>query len=273
MFESIQSYFSSIPSLHRALILAGGITFFWLVESAIPLFKFQYRKWRHASINIFFTLTTIVINFGFALLMVKTSDWTIANNFGLLNMVSLPNIASAIIGLLLLDFIGAYLVHMIEHKVKFLWKFHMVHHADVYVDTTTANRHHPGESVIRAVFAIIGVIVLGAPMWLVMLYQSASVVLSQFNHSNIKIPKWFDQSIGFILVSPNMHRVHHHVTRPQTDANYGNIFSFWDRLFGTYDSTNMKDIVYGLDVVDNSRHADISYQLKMPFDKSIQSDY
>ena len=87
MFESIQSYFSSIPSLHRALILAGGITFFWLVESAIPLFKFQYSKWRHASINIFFTLTTIVINFGFALLMVKTSDWTIANNFGLLNAV------------------------------------------------------------------------------------------------------------------------------------------------------------------------------------------
>ena len=87
MFESIQSYFSSIPSLHRALILAGGITFFWLVESALPLFKFQYSKWRHASINIFFTLTTIVINFGFAFLMVKTSDWTIANNFGLLNAV------------------------------------------------------------------------------------------------------------------------------------------------------------------------------------------
>ncbi|NBR57161.1 MAG: sterol desaturase, partial [Chitinophagia bacterium] len=89
MFESIQSYFTSIPSLHRALILAGGITFFWLVESAIPLFKFQSNKWRHASINIFFTLTTIVINFGFAFLMVKTSDWTIASNFGLLNMVSL----------------------------------------------------------------------------------------------------------------------------------------------------------------------------------------
>jgi len=99
------------------------------------------------------------------------------------------------------------------------------------------------------------------------------VVLSQFNHSNIKIPKWFDQTFGFILVSPNMHRVHHHVTRPQTDANYGNIFSFWDRLFGTYDSTDMKDIVYGLDVLDNSKHADISYQLKMPFDKSIKSDY
>ena len=273
MIESIQSYFSSIPSLHRALILAGGITFFWLVESAIPLFKFQYNKWRHASINIFFTLTTIVINFGFALLMVKTSDWTIANNFGILNMVSLPSIASAIIGLLLLDFIGAYLVHMIEHKVKFLWKFHMVHHADTQVDTTTGNRHHPGESVVRAVFAILAVLVLGTPMWMVMVYQSLSVVLTQFNHANIKIPKWFDQSFGYIIVSPNMHRIHHHIKRPQTDSNYGNIFSFWDRLLGTYNFTPMSEITYGLDVMDNSKDKSIAYQLKAPFDKSIKSDY
>ena len=273
MFESIQSYFSSIPSLHRALILAGGITFFWLVESAIPLFKFQYSKWRHASINIFFTLTTIVINFGFALLMVKTSDWTIANNFGLLNMVSIPSIASAIIGLLLLDFIGAYLVHMIEHKVKFLWKFHMVHHADTKVDTTTANRHHPGESVIRAVFAILAVFVLGTPMWLVMLYQSLSVVLSQFNHANIKTPSWFDKTLGLIIVSPNMHRIHHHLMRPQTDSNYGNIFSFWDKLLGTYNSTPMSEIKYGLDVLDNQRDQDLLYQLKMPFNNNIKTDY
>ena len=273
MLEAIKTYFETIPSLHRALLLAGGITIFWLVEFAVPLFNFKYNKLKHAGLNFFFTFTTIVINFAFALVMVKASDWTVQQHFGLLQIVHLNPWLEAIAGLLLLDFIGAYLVHMIEHKVKFLWKFHMVHHADVYVDTTTANRHHPGESVIRAVFAIIGVIVLGAPMWLVLLYQSASVVLSQFNHSNIKIPKWFDQSFGFILVSPNMHRVHHHVTRPQTDANYGNIFSFWDRLFGTYDSTDMKDIVYGLDVVDNSKHADISYQLRMPFDKSIKSDY
>ena len=106
MFESIQSYFSSIPSLHRALILAGGITFFWLVESAIPLFKFQYSKWRHASINIFFTLTTIVINFGFALLMVKTSDWAIDNHFGILQLVELPTWAILVGGLLLLDLVG-----------------------------------------------------------------------------------------------------------------------------------------------------------------------
>jgi sterol desaturase/sphingolipid hydroxylase (fatty acid hydroxylase superfamily) len=110
-------------------------------------------------------------------------------------------------------------------------------------------------------------------MWMVMLYQSLSVVLTQFNHANIRIPKWFDKTVGYIIVSPNMHRVHHHITRPQTDSNYGNIFSFWDRLLGTYNDTPMDQIVYGLDVMDNTQDGSLSYQLKAPFNKSIKSDY
>jgi sterol desaturase/sphingolipid hydroxylase (fatty acid hydroxylase superfamily) len=110
-------------------------------------------------------------------------------------------------------------------------------------------------------------------MWMVMLYQSLSVVLTQFNHANIHIPKWFDKSFGYIIVSPNMHRVHHHVTRPQTDSNYGNIFSFWDRLLGTYNDTPMDQIIYGLDVLDNTKDESFAYQLKAPFDKKIKSDY
>ena len=273
MLETIKSYFETIPSAHRALILAGGISFFWIIETAIPLFKFEYNKPKHAALNIFFTFTTIIINFGFALIMVRASDLVVANGWGLLQVVKMPLLFELVIGVMLMDLIGAYLVHMIEHKVKFLWKFHMVHHADIYVDTTTANRHHPGESVIRAVFAIVAVVVLGAPMWMVFLYQSASVVLSQFNHANIFIPKWFDKTFGLIIVSPNMHRVHHHVTRPQTDSNYGNIFSFWDRLFNTYDASAMDQITYGLDVLDNSKHGDMGYQLKAPFNKNIKSDY
>ncbi|MEY4459509.1 MAG: Alkylglycerol monooxygenase [Bacteroidota bacterium] len=273
MLEAIKTYFETIPSLHRALLLAGGISFFWMVEFAAPLFNFKYSKVKHAGLNLFFTFTTIVINFAFALLMVKASDWTIQENFGLLHVVNLAPWVEAIAGLLLLDFIGAYLVHMIEHKVKFLWKFHMVHHADTMVDTTTGNRHHPGESVVRAVFAILAVFILGTPMWMVMLYQSLSVVLTQFNHANIRIPTWFDKSFGYIIVSPNMHRVHHHITRPQTDSNYGNIFSFWDRLLGTYNDTPMDQIVYGLDVLDNTKDGSLAYQLKAPFDKTIKSDY
>ena len=105
MFETIKTYFETIPSLHRALLLAGGITFFWLIEIAAPLFNFKYNKAKHAGINLFFTFTTIVINFAFALIMVKASDWTVANQFGLLHIVALSPILEAIAGLLLLDLI------------------------------------------------------------------------------------------------------------------------------------------------------------------------
>ncbi|NCT95623.1 MAG: sterol desaturase family protein [Chitinophagaceae bacterium] len=273
MLENIVHYFDTIPSWHRALILAGGITFFWLIEGVMPLIGFRYNKWKHASINIFFTVTTVVVNFAFALVIVKASDWSVKHSVGILQWISLPLWAQMLAGLLLLDLVGAWFIHFIEHKIKWMWKFHMVHHADTHVDTTTANRHHPGESVFRAIFTTLGVIVCGAPMWLVMLYQSISAVLSQFNHANIRLPQWLDRGISWLIVSPNMHKVHHHYVRPQTDSNYGNIFSIWDRLFGTYQDIPVDQLRYGLDVLDDRTDEQLAYQLKIPFDGAIKTDY
>jgi sterol desaturase/sphingolipid hydroxylase (fatty acid hydroxylase superfamily) len=273
MLEKLVHYFDAIPSLHRALIIAGGITFFWLIESAVPLFRFSYNKWKHASLNIFFTLTTIVVNFAFAYLIVLTSIWCKENSFGVLYWTNLSLGWQLLIGLLLLDLISAYLIHFIEHKIKWMWKFHIIHHADTYVDTTTANRHHPGESVFRAVFTLLAVFVTGAPLWLIMLYQSLSAFLSQFNHANISLPAWLDKSISWVIVSPDMHKVHHHFVRPETDSNYGNIFSIWDRLFGTFRYTPVKNLKFGLDVLEGRRVDEISSQLKIPFDKTIKTDY
>lgn len=271
--DAIIQYFQHIPSLHRALILAGGITLFWLVESAVPLTRFSYNKWRHAGINLFFTFTTIIVNFAFALLLVYASYWCQQHRVGILPLLKGPVWLQLVIGLLLLDLIGAYLVHWIQHKVKWMWRFHMIHHADTHVDTTTANRHHPVESIFRAVFTILAVVVAGAPLWLVMLYQSLSVVLSQFNHANIRLPVWVNTAIGWLLVTPGMHRVHHHYIRPQTDTNYGNIFSFWDRLFGTYHETPAAQLQYGLDVLQHRNDESLQQQLLLPFDKSVKTDY
>ena len=146
----------------------------------------------------------------------------------------MPLWSYAIAGLLLMDFFGAYVPHYIEHRVKPLWMIHLVHHSDQKVDTTTANRHHPLESVVRFVFTLIGVLIIGAPMGIVMLYQSMSLVATQFNHANISLPKKLDKWLSYVIVSPDMHKVHHHFVLPYTDSNYGNIFSIWDRLFGTF---------------------------------------
>ncbi|RKS90492.1 sterol desaturase/sphingolipid hydroxylase (fatty acid hydroxylase superfamily) [Flavobacterium limicola] len=267
--NDIIAYFSTIPSSHRSLILVGGITIFWLLENAFPLFNFTYKKWQHAGINIFMTFTTIVVNFCLAFILLKTADWTIANNFGILQW--LPEMSLwiyAFIGLLLLDLIGAYLVHLVEHKTKVLWRFHLIHHTDTWIDTTTANRHHPGESVIRFTFTALGVLIIGSPMWLVFLYQTLSVVATQFNHANISLPKKVDTILSYFIVSPDMHKVHHHYVLPYTDSNYGNIFSIWDRLFGTFMTLPKEEIIYGIDTYpDPEDHNELKSLLKIPFQK------
>ncbi len=266
--EPIIQYFETIPSSHRTLILVGGLTLFWVLESAVPLFTAEYRKWRHAGINFFFTFTTIVVNFLLAFLLVKGSQWAVVNDFGLLQWMNLPLWAMAIVGLLLLDLLGAYLAHWTEHRVPLFWRFHLIHHTDQNVDTTTANRHHPGESVIRFAFTTAAVMVLGAPIWLVFLYQSMSVVLSQFNHANITVPEWLDRVLRTVFVTPDMHRVHHHYVLPYTDSNYGNIFSVWDRLFGTYRVMDNRDLRYGVDThMEQEDHQSLRRMLGIPFEK------
>ena len=264
--ERLVDYFAHIPSAHRSLILVGGIAFFWLLESLVPLVRFDYHKPRHAGINLFFTFTTILVNFSLAFVLVRTSDWAVARHIGLLQWLTLPVWAQAVVGLLLLDLIGAWLAHWTEHQVKWMWQFHSVHHSDQYVDTTTANRHHPGESVIRFLFTTLAVLVVGAPMWLVFMYQALSVLLSQFNHANIELPRWADRALNWLLVTPNMHHVHHHYVLPYSNTNYGNIFSIWDRLFRTYTVRQGKDLIYGLDTHPHLReHSHIGGILKVPF--------
>ena len=188
--ETILNYFDTIPPHHRAILIVGGLTIFWLIEGGIPLFKFKYNKWKHAIPNLFFNLTLMLVNFPLAFLLLKTSDWTVVNDFGIINW--LPEMSLwlyVFIGVVLLDFIGAYLPHLIEHKVKPLWMIHLVHHTDHKVDTTTANRHHPLESFIRFFFTLFGVFIIGTPIGLVMLYQTLSVIATQFSHANIKLPK------------------------------------------------------------------------------------
>jgi sterol desaturase/sphingolipid hydroxylase (fatty acid hydroxylase superfamily) len=265
--ESIINYFATIPPAHRTALLVGGIALFWIIESIVPLFSFKYKKVNHAGINIFFTLTTILVNFPMAFILVKSSDWAVANDFGIINWLpSMPMWAYAILGLMVLDLVGAYFVHWVEHKVKWMWMFHLIHHSDTNVDTTSANRHHPGESVFRFIFTTLAVIVTGAPMWMVFMYQSISVVLSQFNHANIGLPKWLDNFISYVIVTPDMHHVHHHYTQPYTDSNYGNIFSIWDRVFGTYMDLERSKIKYGIDTyMDPIENEHIGPLLKIPF--------
>jgi sterol desaturase/sphingolipid hydroxylase (fatty acid hydroxylase superfamily) len=267
--NEIVAYFSTIPSSHRSLILMGGITLFWMIENTFPLFKMDYKKWQHAGINFFLTFTTIIINFLLAFILIKTANWTTEHHFGILQWITeIPLWLYTIIGILLLDLIGAYMAHLVQHKTKALWRFHLIHHTDTWIDTTSGNRHHPGESLIRFVFTTVGVLIVGSPMWMVFLYQTLSVVSTQFTHANISLPAKLDAFLSYFIVSPNMHKVHHHYVLPYTDSNYGNIFSIWDRIFGTFTYLPKDQIIYGVDThMAAEENNQLKNLLKIPFQK------
>ncbi len=266
MLENLTNYFAEIPSSHRTIIIVAGLTIFSLIESAVPLFSLKYNRWRHAVVNIFFTLTTILVNLLLAFLLLSASDWVVESGYGLLQMIDLHLGVELIIGLLFMDLLGSYAPHWCEHHVTWMWRFHAIHHTDQHIDVTSANRHHPGESVIRFVFTIAAAIVIGAPIWLIMLYQSLSLTLSQFNHSNIQLPKALDRILLLFVCTPNMHHVHHHYRLPYSDTNYGNIFPYWDHLFGTYTVVDNQKLKYGLDTHMTTREVtSIPSMLRQPF--------
>jgi len=264
--EQLINYFDTISSTHRSMILFGGLTLFMLIETGIPLFKFDFSRWKHLGLNLFFTFTTIIVNFLMAFVLINASIWVTAEGFGMINWLS-PNIwISFIGGMMLMDFFGAWLAHWTSHNVKWMWRFHIIHHTDMNIDASSANRHHPGESVIRFSFTVLAVLIVGAPIWLVMIYQASSAFLSQFNHSNIKMPKALDSFLMWIICTPNMHRVHHHYRQPYSDSNFGNIFSFWDRIFQTFKRVDNNHLKYGLDThLDTGQVNNIWSLLKIPF--------
>jgi sterol desaturase/sphingolipid hydroxylase (fatty acid hydroxylase superfamily) len=265
----MEAFFENIPPSYRSALLVAGLLLLWIIEGFIPRFRFSNNRFRHAGTNIFFTVTTAVINVGFAFVVVKASEWTGQARFGLLYWLGVPTWLHFVLALLMLDFLAAYLIHLVQHKVGWMWHFHKIHHIDTSIDVTTALRHHPVESVFRVGALIVAIVSMGIPIWIVMLYQSLSAGMSQFNHANIKLPDWLDKSLSWIIVSPDMHKVHHSRYQPETDSNYANIFSIWDRICGTFVTvTDTTRIRYGLDEYQDARYQDIGPLLKVPWEKT-----
>jgi len=272
MFENLVNYFQTLEHrpLERMAFLVGGLLFFWMIEGSIPLIQLQYKKTKlnHAGVNFAFTAIHLVIHTFLAILIIRLSDWCKEKQFGIVYWLNAGVLLTIVISVFGLDFFGGWLVHITEHKVKILWRFHVVHHADNNVDVTTGLRHHPVESVLRGIFFFAGIIVCGAPMYAVMIFQTLLVLSTAFTHANISLPKWIDAALSYILVSPNMHKVHHHRKQPFTDSNYGAILSIWDRSLGTFRKLDPSQIQYGLDrYYPNDKDEDFMMLMKKPFQK------
>lgn len=264
-------YFSTLEQrpLERMALLVGGLLFFWIIEGAIPLVKLKYRKTKfsHALVNFGFTVIHLIIHTFLAVIIVLLSDWCNKVQFGLVYWTHANVFWTIIIGVLALDF-SSWLVHWVMHKQSFLWRFHLIHHSDNKVDVTTGLRHHPGDSLLRGIFFLLLIFISGAPVYSVMIYQTLVVVATAFTHANISLNPKVDKALSYFLISPNMHKVHHHWKQPYTDSNYGAVFSIWDRLLSTYTELGPSKIKYGLDrYYDNAKDEDFLTLMKDPFVK------
>jgi sterol desaturase/sphingolipid hydroxylase (fatty acid hydroxylase superfamily) len=270
--NSIVEYFATLENrpLHRVAFLAGSILVLWIIEGGVPLLALRYRKnkMKHALVNFSFTFFHLIIHATLAVYLIMICDWCNAHQFGLVHWLHFPVWAVIIFGILSMDFFGGWLVHIVQHKVPILWRMHMVHHIDTNIDVTTGLRHHPLEAFFRWVFFFAGILITGLPIYAVMIAQTLMSIFTTFTHANIRLPLWLDKGMSYLLVSPNMHKVHHHYKQPFTDSNYGNAFSIWDHLFGTYKSLDPDQIKYGLDKYYNmEKDEDFTALLKSPFGK------
>ncbi len=271
MWHKLLLHFQTLDQhpIERMAILVGGLMFFWFLEGAFPLITASYKKnkLRHAGVNFVFTVIHLIIHTGLAVIIVLLADWCAKAQFGLVYWMKANIFWTIIIGILVLDF-SSWLVHFIMHKTGVLWRFHLIHHTDTNVDVTTGLRHHPGDSLLRGIFFIIFIFISGAPMYSVMIYQTLVVVATAFTHANISLPKKMDKGLSYFIISPNMHKVHHHWKQPYTDSNYGAVFSFWDRLLGTFTKLDSSEIKYGLDKhYDESKDEHLGSLMLRPFQR------
>ncbi|EDN56749.1 hypothetical protein VEx25_B0045 [Vibrio antiquarius] len=187
--------------------------------------------------------------------------------WGLFNLLSLPAWLNVLLAVILLDFV-IYVQHVVFHYVKPLWKLHRMHHADLDIDVTTGARFHPIEIIISMGVKIATVFILGVSPIAIVVFEIVLNASAMFNHSNAKLALSADQKLRNVIVTPDMHRVHHSVIAKETNSNFGFFLSVWDRLFGTYRAQpelGHDDVVIGIPEIRNEAEQRLDKLLTQPF--------
>jgi sterol desaturase/sphingolipid hydroxylase (fatty acid hydroxylase superfamily) len=243
-----------------------------VVETAIPLHARARWGRAHLGPNLALTLLTFATNAVFNVGLVAALAWTTARGGGLLPPLGLPPAVEVVVVVAALD-LSFYVAHVAMHRFDVLWRFHRVHHSDPAVDVTTTIRQHPGESVIRYVAMAACAIPLGAGPVAFAVYRAWSALNGLVEHANVRAPGGLDRMLALVTTWPHMHKVHHSRRPAETDTNYGNLFSVWDRLFGTYTpSARGTSIVYGLDGLDDATTQTTAGLLALPFRRDATGD-
>ena len=258
----IQAVLLRLAPVLSALALAS------LIEVIVPLRQQSRRSNGRLATNLWLLAITLGLAMLLNLVLALGAAYVARSGSGLLQLLEIGPIASFAVALLALD--GAtYLVHRLLHQIPFLWRVHLVHHIDAAVDATTAFRQHPLEGALRFAFIAVPAWLLGAPPAAIAIYRLLGALNSVLEHANIRVPRMLDRVLVMLWVTPDMHKVHHSRERVETDSNYANLFSFFDRVFRTFTpSTRGPFVRYGIRGYDAREHQSIGAVLWLPFQRS-----
>jgi sterol desaturase/sphingolipid hydroxylase (fatty acid hydroxylase superfamily) len=245
--------------------LLAGMAALAALETLIPLHARGRWNRAHLAPNFALTAVTFATNLVWNAALLALLLWLESRGLGLLRWLAVPALPAGILAVAALD-LAFYTAHLSWHKIPALWRFHAVHHSDPAVDVTTTIRQHPVEGVLRyAAIAAMAVLIGPSPVAFAV-YRAASALNALLEHANLRAPLWLDRLLALVTTWPYMHKVHHSRSPELTDTNYGNLFSIWDRLFGTFTPSHRgMQIAYGLDGFDHPELQTASALLALPF--------
>jgi sterol desaturase/sphingolipid hydroxylase (fatty acid hydroxylase superfamily) len=194
--------------------------------------------------------------------------------FGLLNVVDAPSWLALLVGVIALD-LANYAQHRLAHAVPLLWRFHRIHHCDLDVDCGTSLRHHPGEALVSQAVVLATVVAVGVSPLAVLVGLALAAVASVFNHGNIALPRRVDAALRLLVVTPDMHRIHHSTQPAESNSNFANLLPWWDWLFSTYrrdPHSDQRRMALGLEIARTPRDVTLWKLLLMPFRPLPEAD-
>jgi sterol desaturase/sphingolipid hydroxylase (fatty acid hydroxylase superfamily) len=246
---------------------------FW--EAAAPRRQRAFSRWVRWPSNLGLVfLNTLVVRLSIPVAVVGIAALGEQRGWGLLNNVALPNWGRIAIAVLVLDLV-IYLQHVLFHAVPVLWRLHRMHHADLDFDVTTGARFHPIEILLSMGLKLAVVAALGAPPIAVLVFEVVLNATAMFNHGNVGLPERLDRGLRWIIVTPDMHRVHHSVIPHETNSNFGFNLPWWDRLFGTYcalPAAGQEGMTIGLDRFRDPGQLRLDRMLIQPFTEPPRPD-
>jgi sterol desaturase/sphingolipid hydroxylase (fatty acid hydroxylase superfamily) len=253
----------------RLVCFVGVLAMMALWELLAPRRRLTAAKpLRWASNLGLVVLDTVVVRVIFPLGAVGTAIFAQDRGWGLFNNATLPGWLAGVLSFVALDF-AIYLQHVLFHAVPVLWRLHMVHHADLDFDVTTGVRFHVLEMLLSMGLKAAAVVMLGAPALAVLVFEIALNATSMFSHANARLPRWLDRVLRLVLVTPEMHRVHHSVHARETNSNFGFNLPWWDYLLGTYrdqPADGHMAMTIGLSQFRDERRAErLHWMLLLPF--------